>query len=59
MLLPTSAKDPPYSRGEAGYSTFPDYHYALSYLAQVRIAQKRSGEAVALLRRLCTALPRA
>lgn len=38
---------------------FPDYHYALSYLAQVRTAQKRYGEAVALLRKLCAVLPHA
>ena len=38
---------------------FPDYHYALGYLAQVRTAQKRYGEAVALLRRLCASLPHA
>ena len=38
---------------------FPDYHYALGYLAQVRIAQKQYGDAVALLRRLCAVLPHA
>jgi tetratricopeptide (TPR) repeat protein len=38
---------------------FPDYHYALGYLAQVRTAQKRYTDAVVLLRRLCASLPHA
>src|SRR5262249_17006697 len=36
---------------------FPRYHYALNYLAQVRISQKRYTDAVELLTALCTALP--
>jgi tetratricopeptide (TPR) repeat protein len=38
---------------------FPRYHYALGSLAQVRLAQGRPEEAVALLRQLCEALPHA
>jgi tetratricopeptide (TPR) repeat protein len=38
---------------------FPRYHYALGYLAQVRLAQGRAGEAVDLLRQLCADLPHA
>jgi tetratricopeptide (TPR) repeat protein len=37
----------------------PAYHYALGYLAQVRLAEKRPGEAVKLLRQLCEAAPHA
>jgi len=38
---------------------FPDYHYALSNLAKVRIQQKRYDEAVELLRKRYTAAPHA
>jgi tetratricopeptide (TPR) repeat protein len=38
---------------------FPRYHYALGYLAQVRLAQSRPEEAVTLLRQLCETLPHA
>jgi tetratricopeptide (TPR) repeat protein len=38
---------------------FPRYHYALGYLAQVRLAQSKPEEAVGLLRDLCAALPHA
>jgi tetratricopeptide (TPR) repeat protein len=38
---------------------FPRYHYALGYLAQVRLAQGRAADAVALLRQLCADLPHA
>jgi tetratricopeptide (TPR) repeat protein len=38
---------------------FPKYHYALGYLAQVRLAQGRPAEAVDLLRQLCDDLPHA
>jgi tetratricopeptide (TPR) repeat protein len=40
-------------------AVFPDYHYALAALAQVRIAQKRYQDAVALLARRYNAAPRA
>ena len=38
---------------------FPDYHYALGTLAQVRIAQKRYDDAVKLLSKRYTAAPHA
>jgi len=38
---------------------FPRYHYALGYLAQVRLAQSKPEDAVALLRDLCAELPHA
>ena len=38
---------------------FPNYHYALGTLAQVRIAQERYGEAVALLEKRYLAAPHA
>ncbi len=38
---------------------FPKYHYALGYLAKVRVSQQRYQEAVSLLRELCSALPHA
>ena len=38
---------------------FPDYHYALGGLAQVRIAQGRHSEAVQLLRTRCRLAPHA
>ena len=38
---------------------FPDYHYALAALAQVRIEQKRYDDAVALLRKRYAAAPHA
>jgi tetratricopeptide (TPR) repeat protein len=40
-------------------SVFPDYHYALAGLAQVRIAQRRYPEAVTLLARRYAAAPHA
>jgi tetratricopeptide (TPR) repeat protein len=38
---------------------FPDYHYALGALAQVRIAQERHDDAVTLLRRRYSGAPHA
>jgi tetratricopeptide (TPR) repeat protein len=38
---------------------FPNYAYALGGLAQVRLAQKRYGDAVQLLQQRCEAVPRA
>lgn len=46
-----------YAQGALG--VFPDYHYALGALAQVRSAQKRYEEAVALLQRLAAEAPHA
>ena len=46
-----------YANGALG--VFPDYHYALGALAQVRIAQKRDEEAVTLLRKRYSAAPHA
>jgi len=46
-----------YASGALG--VFPDYHYALGALAQVRIAQKRYDEAVTLLRKRYAAAPHA
>jgi tetratricopeptide (TPR) repeat protein len=46
-----------YANGALG--VFPDYHYALATLAQVRIAQKRYDDAVALLRKRYAAAPHA
>jgi len=43
----------------AALGLFPDYHYALGGLAQVRIAQKRYDDAVALLEKRYSAAPRA
>jgi len=40
-------------------TVFPDYHYALAALAQVRIAQERYQDAVALLAKRYNAAPRA
>jgi len=40
-------------------SVFPDYHYALGTLAQVRIAQKRYDDAVTLLSKRYAAAPHA
>jgi tetratricopeptide (TPR) repeat protein len=40
-------------------SLFPNYHYALGTLAQIRVAQKRYDEAVTLLRQRYTAAPHA
>jgi len=37
----------------------PDYHYALGYLAKVRLAENRSADAVMLLHRLCDVAPHA
>jgi len=44
---------------EQALKTFPDYHYALSGLAQVRIGQKKYDEAADLLRRHVAAAPHA
>jgi len=38
-------------------SLFPDYHYALGTLAEVRLAQNRNDEAVALLEKRYAAVP--
>ena len=38
---------------------FPDYHYALGTLAEVRLAQNRNDEAVALLEKRYAAAPHA
>src|SRR5258708_3846570 len=46
-----------YANGALGLS--PDYHYALGTLAQVRLAQNRNDEAVALLQKRCDAAPHA
>jgi len=46
-----------YANGALG--VFPDYHYALGTLAQVRIAQKRYDEAVKLLDKRYAAAPHA
>src|SRR6202008_2569680 len=46
-----------YASGALGL--FPDYHYALGTLAQVRIAQKRYDEAVGLLSERYAAAPHA
>jgi tetratricopeptide (TPR) repeat protein len=46
-----------YASGALGL--FPDYHYALGTLAQVRIAQKRYDEAVGLLSKRYAAAPHA
>ena len=46
-----------YATGALGL--FPDYHYALGMLAQVRSAQNRHEEAVALLERRYTGAPHA
>lgn len=43
----------------AALGLFPDYHYALGALAQVRIAQKRYDDAVALLRKRHDGAPHA
>ena len=46
-----------YAAGALGL--FPNYHYALGVLAQVRLAQERSGEAVTLLQTRYAAAPHA
>src|SRR5579872_5667889 len=46
-----------YATGALGL--FPDYHYALGTLAQVRLAQNRNDEAVALLQKRYDAAPHA
>lgn len=46
-----------YANGALGL--FPDYHYALGTLAQVRLAQNRNDEAVALLEKRYQAAPHA
>ena len=43
----------------AALSVFPDYHYALGALAQVRVAQHRYDEAATLLRKRYDAAPHA
>lgn len=47
------------SYAERALGVFPDYHYALAALAQVRIAQKRYSDAVTLLRKRYSAAPHA
>lgn len=44
---------------KAALAVFPDYHYALGALAQVRVAEKRYEEAVQLLSERYTAAPHA
>jgi tetratricopeptide (TPR) repeat protein len=44
---------------EQALALVPGYHYALGYLAHVRLAEKRGREAVKLLRQLCDAAPHA
>jgi hypothetical protein len=44
-----------YATGALGL--FPDYHYALGALAQVRLSQSRNHEAVALLQKRYDAAP--
>ena len=44
---------------EQALALVPAYHYALGNLARVRLAEKRPGEAVKLLRQLCEAAPHA
>ncbi|MGD0136123.1 MAG: tetratricopeptide repeat protein [Bryobacteraceae bacterium] len=51
------AKAEMYANG--ALSLFPNYHYALGTLAQIRVAQKRYDEAVTLLRTRYTAAPHA
>jgi tetratricopeptide (TPR) repeat protein len=51
------AKAEMYANG--ALSLFPNYHYALGTLAQIRVAQKRYDEAVTLLRQRYTAAPHA
>jgi len=46
-----------YANGALGL--FPDYHYALGMLAQVRLAQNRNDEAAALLQKRYDAAPHA
>src|SRR5258706_5161601 len=46
-----------YANGALGL--FPDYHYALGTLAQVRLAQNRADDAVALLEKRYAAAPHA
>ncbi len=50
-------KSETYSHGALGL--FPDYHYALGTLAQVRLAQKRYADAISLLQRRYDAAPHA
>jgi tetratricopeptide (TPR) repeat protein len=52
--LPEAEK---YAQGALGL--FPDYHYALGTLAQVRLAQNRNDEAVALLEKRYASAPHA
>jgi len=44
---------------EQALKLMPDYHYALGYLAKVRLAENRPANAVTLLRRLCEVAPHA
>ena len=44
---------------EQALKLMPDYHYALGYLAKVRLAENRPADAVTVLRRLCDVAPHA
>ncbi len=44
---------------EQALALMPGYHYALGYLARVRLAEKRPADAVVLLRQLCDVAPHA
>ena len=44
---------------ELALKLMPGYHYALGYLAKVRLAENRPANAVTLLRRLCEVAPHA
>lgn len=44
---------------EQALKLMPDYHYALGYLAKVRLAENRPDDAVMLLHRLCDVAPHA
>ena len=57
MSPETSRRPEIYANEALGF--FPDYHYALGALAQVRIAQERYDDAVTLLRRRYSAAPHA
>ncbi len=57
LLAGDTAKAETYATGALGL--FPDYHYALGVLAQVRQAQNRDADAVALLEKRYAAAPHA